>query len=632
MHRDRERNGDRRQDSPARATPQLVQRKAPGKRTLTMGLSATSSTSAPARQRKPAARPPSELASPGAEAPVEDWMAVALRPDLHQAPILRKSMSESGYAGDVAPAPASGGGAPMPALVRAKMEDAFGVDFSSVRIHQGPQAQALNALAYTQGTDIHMAPGQYDPHGQQGQELLGHELAHVVQQAQGRVGTATQAKGVAINDDPALEHEADLMGVRAARGERADGAPAGQVREPAHLPAGGAPAAISRKAVVQRLINEEDIPIIEALGNTLTDYRTLESSKVAGTLVYEQGGRSDSYDAGAFDNAYQEANGTYTMFAYGKDPKKAHDAEAKLLDVVAGKLELLLLSGVPITRATLHLRGNRGPCNRCQGVIHKFQQDYSFVEVQSYYQQVGQVEKSNIENDMGKGTYQNGYPSAQTARSQYVGARYEPALENLWYQHLQSQDDHDQGIDPKQELQRRREEARTLEKRAQYLARARKLRDKIFYSQMHGIQVRETHTLEADKARGRKDTLSQYKGKIELPDDGWLAAIHRDLSISWSTQAKQGSAAWSAVITYPSLSLHDKHHATVKASLQANGSQKGFTYKARTRLDPDPAAKRSMFDDAFDAYLDEVEAGKHEQSVRSFEGRLDIQLLPSFVS
>src|SRR5690606_24528268 len=154
----------------------------------------------------------------------------------HQTPIMRKSMDEIGYAGpgvvSAPSAPASGGTA-MPEAVQAKMEQSFGADFSAVRIHEGPQAPAIGALAYTQGTDIHFAPGQYAPSGQGGQELLGRELAHVVQQAQGRVGATMQTKGVAVNDDSALEREADQMGARAARG-----LPAGGARESAHAGAG----------------------------------------------------------------------------------------------------------------------------------------------------------------------------------------------------------------------------------------------------------------------------------------------------------------------------------------------------------------------------------------------------------
>jgi Domain of unknown function (DUF4157) len=111
-----------------------------------------------------------------------------------------------------------GGGTAMPEEVGGKMETAFGTDFSSVRIHEGPHAEAIGALAYTQGTDIHFAPGQYQPGSQRGQELLGHELTHVVQQSQGRVAATTQAKGLAVNDDQGLEREADEMGRKAAAG------------------------------------------------------------------------------------------------------------------------------------------------------------------------------------------------------------------------------------------------------------------------------------------------------------------------------------------------------------------------------------------------------------------------------
>jgi len=107
----------------------------------------------------------------------------------------------------------------MPEHVQAKMENAFGADFSSVRVHEGNQARQLGALAYTQGTDIHFAPGQYQPDSHSGQELLGHELAHVIQQGQGRVASdAPLAKGLAVNIDPALEQEDDQMGARAAAG------------------------------------------------------------------------------------------------------------------------------------------------------------------------------------------------------------------------------------------------------------------------------------------------------------------------------------------------------------------------------------------------------------------------------
>ncbi|HEX8107565.1 MAG TPA: aldo/keto reductase, partial [Kofleriaceae bacterium] len=117
------------------------------------------------------------------------------------------------------PASASGG-VPLPADVQEPMSRSFGVDFSDVRIHENSaSATALNALAYTRGVEIHFAPGQYAPATAAGRELLGHELVHVVQQSHGRTGATAQRRGETISADHALEHEADDLGARAARGE-----------------------------------------------------------------------------------------------------------------------------------------------------------------------------------------------------------------------------------------------------------------------------------------------------------------------------------------------------------------------------------------------------------------------------
>ena len=78
-----------------------------------------------------------------------------------------------------------------------------------VNVHYNSEQPAqLNALAYAQGTDIHVGPGQ--------EQHLPHEAWHVVQQAQGRVKPTTQLKeGVPVNDDIGLEAEADAMGKKA---------------------------------------------------------------------------------------------------------------------------------------------------------------------------------------------------------------------------------------------------------------------------------------------------------------------------------------------------------------------------------------------------------------------------------
>ena len=105
----------------------------------------------------------------------------------------------------------------MPDKVKTKMERAFNADFSDVRIYEGDQATSVGALAYTQGTDIHFAPGKYRPETEEGQKLLGHELTHVIQQKEGRVKPTTKVNGVSVNDDPGLEQEADRMGEMAAK-------------------------------------------------------------------------------------------------------------------------------------------------------------------------------------------------------------------------------------------------------------------------------------------------------------------------------------------------------------------------------------------------------------------------------
>lgn len=97
----------------------------------------------------------------------------------------------------------------MPDPLKAGIEKLSGVDLSGVRVHRNSAKPAhLNALAYTQGQDIHLGPGQ--------ERHLPHEGWHSAQQMQGRVKPTMQMKsGVDINDDADLEDEADAMGENA---------------------------------------------------------------------------------------------------------------------------------------------------------------------------------------------------------------------------------------------------------------------------------------------------------------------------------------------------------------------------------------------------------------------------------
>jgi hypothetical protein len=74
-------------------------------------------------------------------------------------------------------------GQPLPEATRQFMESRFQHNFSQVRIQTNPAAaQALNAKAFTQGSNIVFGAGQYQPHTIAGKRLLAHELTHVVQQ------------------------------------------------------------------------------------------------------------------------------------------------------------------------------------------------------------------------------------------------------------------------------------------------------------------------------------------------------------------------------------------------------------------------------------------------------------------
>lgn len=81
------------------------------------------------------------------------------------------------------------GGRGLPRDVRALMESRFGVDFSHITVHDGADAQRhagdRDANAYALGEHIVFDRGHYAPHSAQGQRLLAHELAHVVQQRRG---------------------------------------------------------------------------------------------------------------------------------------------------------------------------------------------------------------------------------------------------------------------------------------------------------------------------------------------------------------------------------------------------------------------------------------------------------------
>lgn len=91
---------------------------------------------------------------------------------------------------------ARGGGQSLDTGLQAKMGQAMGADFSRVKVHTDSQSDQLNksiqAKAFTTGQDVFFRQGTYDPSSQGGQELIAHELTHVVQQNSGAVQRLVQ--------------------------------------------------------------------------------------------------------------------------------------------------------------------------------------------------------------------------------------------------------------------------------------------------------------------------------------------------------------------------------------------------------------------------------------------------------
>ncbi|MCO7223387.1 hypothetical protein [Pleionea sp. CnH1-48] len=96
----------------------------------------------------------------------------------------------------------------LPLQLKAGLEHLGGVNLSGVQVNYNSSEPAkIDAKAYAEGNTINVSPGE--------EKHLPHEGWHVVQQMQGRVKPTVQAKGLSINDDPQLEHEADVMGAKA---------------------------------------------------------------------------------------------------------------------------------------------------------------------------------------------------------------------------------------------------------------------------------------------------------------------------------------------------------------------------------------------------------------------------------
>jgi hypothetical protein len=144
------------------------------------------------------------------------------------------------------------GGRPLEPEVRSDMETRLGNDFGDVRVHDDGHAHesavAVNAHAYTVGSNIVFQRDRYDPSSADGQMTLAHELTHVVQQRNGPVDGSPAEGGIKVSDPgDRFEREASATAAQAMS------APVGAAvqREAVDAPAGTGP-------VVQREGEDEE--------------------------------------------------------------------------------------------------------------------------------------------------------------------------------------------------------------------------------------------------------------------------------------------------------------------------------------------------------------------------------------
>jgi hypothetical protein len=102
----------------------------------------------------------------------------------------------------------------LPDKLKSGIENLSGVSMDDVNVHYNSSEPAqLDAEAYAQGAEIHLAPGQ--------EKHLPREAWHIVQQSEGRVKPANEIKkAISINDDKKLEEEADKMGAKATKNSK----------------------------------------------------------------------------------------------------------------------------------------------------------------------------------------------------------------------------------------------------------------------------------------------------------------------------------------------------------------------------------------------------------------------------
>ena len=189
-------------------------------------------------------------------------------------------------------------GQPLDAATRAHMEPRFGHDFSRVRVHTDAKAaesaRAVNAQAYTVGSNIVFGAGQYISETKQGKKLLTHELVHIVQQAH---SSKSLHNSLTMNDPrSSAEQEANAASRAVAQGQRfivTSQENTGVSRHPSNdeMTERGRRQASRQPPGAQR----EDVEVLLRPGMVYMCSKSLESAPLAKHAFFRVGGSSRGY-------------------------------------------------------------------------------------------------------------------------------------------------------------------------------------------------------------------------------------------------------------------------------------------------------------------------------------------------
>jgi hypothetical protein len=147
-----------------------------------------------------------------------------------------------------------GGGQALDTGLRGEMEGRLGADFSDVRLHTDAKAtssaKAVQANAYTVGSDVVVRNDRWSPGTDKGKETIAHELTHVVQQRAGPVAGSSTGDGIKVSDpSDSFERAAEKNATRA----MAAPAPSSSASS-----SGGASAQLHGDDDVQRLVAQRE--------------------------------------------------------------------------------------------------------------------------------------------------------------------------------------------------------------------------------------------------------------------------------------------------------------------------------------------------------------------------------------